>query len=171
MWIRQTLVSSPKVKYYKKVKESLSLFEDSDKIIRCHSRIEASTLPYDNKFATLLPSDHHITRLIVMQCHENVNTCSGELRSRFRIIPAAPTLPDFRLSNDFAFTRVGVDYADPLYVKDIYSPSKVMHKSCIALYTVLAVEQSTWIWYLITRPSHSLKASNALLEEEERRHS
>ena len=44
-------------------------------------------------------------------------------------------LPDFCLSEDFAFTRVGVDYAGPLYVKDIYSPSKDMHKSHMALYT------------------------------------
>ena len=102
--------------------------------MRCRGRIEASTLPYDNKFATLLPIDHRITRLIVMQCHEDV-IHNGELRSRFWIIPAAPALPDFRLSNDFAFTRVGVDNVGPLYVKDIYSPPKVMHESCIALYT------------------------------------
>ena len=120
------------MKGYKKVKESLSLFEDSGKIIRCHGRIEASPLLYDTKFSTLLPSDHHITRLIIMQCHEDV-IHSGEretlmqLRSRFWItkgrqvvkkiiskctpckklegksygIPAAPPLPDFRLSNDF----------------------------------------------------------------------
>ena len=166
MWIRQIQVSLPKMRDYKKVKESLSLFEDSDKIIRCHGRIEASPLPYDTKFPTLLPSDHHITRLIVMQCHEDVihngeRETLTQLRSRFWItkgrqvvkkiiskctpcrklegksygIPAAPALPDFRLSNDFAFTRVGVDYAGPLYVKDIYSPSKDMHKSYIALYT------------------------------------
>ena len=35
--------------------------------------------------------------------------------------PLAPPLPEFRLSNDFAFIRVGVDYAGPLYVKDIYT--------------------------------------------------
>ena len=146
MWIRQIQVSLPKMKDYKKVKESLSLFEDSDKIIRCHGRIEASPLPYDTKFPTLLPSDHHITRLIVMQCHEDViqygeRETLTQLRSRFWItkgrqvvkkiiskctpcrksegksygIPAAPALPDFRLSEDFAFTRVGVDYAGPLY--------------------------------------------------------
>ena len=154
------------MKDYKKVKESLLLFEDSDKIIRCHGRIEASPLPYDTKFPTLLPSDHHVTRLIVMQCHEDVihngeRETLTQLRSRFWItkgrqvvkkiiskctlcrksegksygIPAARALPDFRLSEDFAFTRVRVDYAGPLYVKDIYSPSKDMYKSHIALYT------------------------------------
>jgi hypothetical protein len=73
MWIRQIQVSLQKMKDHKKlVKESLSLFEDPNKIIRCHGRIEASPLPYDTKFPTLLPSNHHITRLIVMQCHEDV---------------------------------------------------------------------------------------------------
>ena len=152
--------------------KSLSLFEHSNKIMRCRGRTEASTLPYDNKFATLLPIDHRITRLIVMQCHEDV-IHNGELRSRFWIIPAAPALPDFRLSNDFAFTRVGVDNVGPLYVKDIYSPPKVMHKSCIALYTCASSRAIHLGFDLvpITRHSHSLKASNALLEEKERRHS
>ena len=119
--------------------------KDLDKIIRCHGRIEASPLPYDTKFPTLLPSDRHIARLIVMQCHEDVihngeRETFTQLRSRFSItkgrqvvkkivskctpcrklegkscgIPAAPALLDFCLSNDFAFTRVGVDYAGPL---------------------------------------------------------
>ena len=50
-------------------------------------------------------------------------------------MPAAPPLPKFRLSDDFAFTNIGVDHADPLYVKDIYSQTKEMHKVYIVLYT------------------------------------
>ena len=165
-WIRQLQVSIPKMKDYKKTKESLSLFEDDENIIRCRGRIEASSLPYDTKFPILLPSDHHITRLIIMQNHEDVfhngvRETLTQLRSRFWVtkgrqvvkkliakcnvcrklegkgygIPASPDLPDFRLSNDFAFTRIGVDYAGPLYVKDIYAESKDMYKAYIALYT------------------------------------
>ena len=165
-WIRQLEGSIPKMKDYKKTKESLSLFEDDENIIRCRGRIEASPLPYDTKFPILLPSDHHITRLIIMQSHEDVfhngvRETLTQLRSRFWVtkgrqvvkkliakcnvcrklegkgygIPASPDLPDFRLSNDFAFTRIGVDYAGPLYVKDIYAESKDMYKGYIALYT------------------------------------
>ena len=165
-WIRQLQVSIPKIKDYKRTKGSLSLFEDDENIIRCRGLIEASSLPYDTKFPILLPSDHHITRLIIMQSHEDVfhngvRETLTQLRSRFRVtkgrqaikkliakcnvcrklegkgygIPASPDLPDFRLSNDFAFTRIGVDYAGPLYVKDIYAESKDMYKAYIALYT------------------------------------
>ena len=50
-------------------------------------------------------------------------------------IPRSPALPEFRISNDFAFTKIGVDYVGPLYVKDIYTQCKDMHKAYIALYT------------------------------------
>ncbi|XP_050397872.1 uncharacterized protein LOC130014246 [Patella vulgata] len=50
-------------------------------------------------------------------------------------VPLAPPLPEFRLSDDFAFTNIGVDYAGPLYVKDIYSKSGEMNKVFIVLYT------------------------------------
>ncbi|KAK6172490.1 hypothetical protein SNE40_016128 [Patella caerulea] len=49
--------------------------------------------------------------------------------------PIAPPLPSFRLSDDFAFSHIGIDYAGPLFVKDIYSKSEDMHKVYIALYT------------------------------------
>ncbi|XP_028397220.1 uncharacterized protein LOC114521030 [Dendronephthya gigantea] len=166
MWIRQLQSTLPNMKDYKKVKESLSLFENEDKIIRCRGRIDASPLPYGTKFPILLPSDHYITRLIIMQSHEDVihngeRETLTQLRSKFwvtkgrqvvkKIIskctvcrklegksygtPASLALPDFRLSNDFAFTRIGVDYAGPFYVRDIYTQSKDMHKTYIALYT------------------------------------
>ena len=34
--------------------------------------------------------------------------------------PMQPPLPDFPVSKDFAFTCTGIDYAGPLYVKNIY---------------------------------------------------
>ena len=49
--------------------------------------------------------------------------------------PEAPPLPEFRLISDFAFSKIGVDYAGPMYVKSIYSQSKDVHKVYISLYT------------------------------------
>ena len=49
--------------------------------------------------------------------------------------PMSPSLPSFRLSNDFAFNNIGIDYAGPLYVKDIYSDTRDVHKAWIALIT------------------------------------
>ena len=36
---------------------------------------------------------------------------------------------------DLAFTNIGVDFAGPLYVRDIYDKSKRMHKCYIALFS------------------------------------
>ena len=49
--------------------------------------------------------------------------------------PDSPPLPDFRVNSDFAFTNVGVDYAGPLYVKDIYAKLDEMNKAYILLTT------------------------------------
>ena len=51
--------------------------------------------------------------------------------------PLAPPLPEFRLSKlillfIFKLIRVGVDYAGPLYVKDIYTGDE-MHKSFLCI--------------------------------------
>ena len=49
--------------------------------------------------------------------------------------PDAPPLPEFRVSDDVAFSNIAVDFAGPLYVKDIYSQSKETYKCYIALFT------------------------------------
>ena len=43
--------------------------------------------------------------------------------------------PGFRLSDEFALTNIGVDFAGPVYVKDIYHKSDDMNKAYIVLYT------------------------------------
>jgi hypothetical protein len=48
--------------------------------------------------------------------------------------PPVSPLPSFGLSDDFAFSRIGVDFAGPVYVKDIYSGDE-MNKAYITLYT------------------------------------
>ena len=165
-WIKDIQNPMTQQANYRKVKDSLNLFEDKKNIIRCHGRIQESPLPYETKFPILLPSDHYFTRLIVLRSHEQVlhngvRETLTQVRSKYwitkgrqvvkRILskclickrlegppygnPEAPPLPEFRLSNDFAFSKIGVDYAGPMYVKDIYSPSQDMHKVYISLYT------------------------------------
>lgn len=58
-----------------------------------------------------------------------------QLREKCALGPVSPPLPSFRVNMDFAFTSVGVDYAGPLYVRDIYSDSELMNSSYIALFT------------------------------------
>ena len=93
--------------------------------------------------------------------HNGVQETLAQLRSRFWVVkgrqavkrvlskcsickklegmsyatPNAPPLPEFRLCDDFAFSNIGVDYAGPLYVKDIYTKSESMNKAFIVIYT------------------------------------
>ena len=52
--------------------------------------------------------------------------------------PAPPDLPDYRVSYEFAWQNIGIDYAGPVYVKDIYSTDPTMHKAYICLFTCAA---------------------------------
>ena len=49
--------------------------------------------------------------------------------------PPQPLLPDFRVSDEMAFTQVGVNFAGPVYLKDVYSKSKKVYKAYIAIFT------------------------------------
>eukprot|EP00795_Rhopilema_esculentum_P000836 gene836-10578_t len=49
--------------------------------------------------------------------------------------PTAPPLPAYRVSEDAAFTNVAVDFAGPLYVKDIYTKTDRLNKCYIALFS------------------------------------
>ncbi len=52
-------------------------------------------------------------------------------------IPPQPALPDFRVTDDFAFTRVGVNFAGPVYAKPIFPAEKNLptFKTYICLFT------------------------------------
>ena len=49
--------------------------------------------------------------------------------------PPTPLLPEHRVSCDFPFQYVGVDYAGPLYVRDNYSKSAELFKAYILVFT------------------------------------
>ncbi|XP_057298595.1 uncharacterized protein LOC130629427 [Hydractinia symbiolongicarpus] len=59
--------------------------------------------------------------------------CKG-FKSKAFTYPSTSALPDFRFSLNFDFTNIGIDYAGPLYIRDIYSRSDV-HKAWICLIT------------------------------------
>ena len=44
-----------------------------------------------------------------------------KIEGRSYSVPHSPTLPEFRSSDEFAFSRVGVDFAGPMYVRDIFA--------------------------------------------------
>ena len=69
-----------------------------------------------------------------------IGKCSvcKKLEGRSYAVPPPPPLPEFRLSDAFAFIRVGVDFAGPMYVKDVFSKNGDMTKVYIALFTCVA---------------------------------
>ncbi|XP_068734503.1 uncharacterized protein [Montipora capricornis] len=52
-----------------------------------------------------------------------IGKCSvcKKIEGRSYAVPHSPPLPEFRLSDEFAFSRVGVDFAGPMYVRDIFA--------------------------------------------------
>jgi len=47
----------------------------------------------------------------------------------------AGPLPSERVSKDYPYSKVGIDYAGPIYCRDIYSESKTLHKAWVVLIT------------------------------------
>ena len=61
-------------------------------------------------------------------------TCKKS-QSRTLLGPEPSDLPKFRLDFNYAFCNIGVDFAGPLYLKDIYGENDQMFKSYICLFT------------------------------------
>ena len=69
-------------------------------------------------------------RAILNKCVTCKKSQSGRLLG-----PEPSDLPKFRLDFDYAFCNTGVDFAGPLYAKDIYGKNDPMFKSYICLFT------------------------------------
>ena len=67
-------------------------------------------------------------------CEECECDCK-KIEGRSYAVPPPPPLPEFRLSDEFAFTRVGVDFAGSVFVKDVFSKKGEMNKAYITLFT------------------------------------
>ena len=113
-------------------------------------------LPRKHQFTVLMIRKSHSNVM-----HNGVKETLTDLRSRFWIVkgrqtvrdvispcatckklegksysaPPQPPLPEFRVSDELAFTQVGVDFAGPVYLKDVYSKSKKVYKAYIAIFT------------------------------------
>ena len=57
------------------------------------------------------------------------------VKGKFIVPPKTLSLPNFRVNCSFAFKAVGVDFAGPLYVKDIYSRNENLNKCYLLLFT------------------------------------
>ena len=90
-WVKAMQRESRKNPKFEQWKQQLGLYEDNQAIIRCRGRIGNAKISHTAKFPALIPSDHHVTSLIINECHQRVGhngvkETLAELRSRFWII-------------------------------------------------------------------------------------
>ena len=63
--------------------------------------------------------------------------------------PSTPSLSDYRFHCMFPFQTIGVDFADLVYVRDVYSRCEEIFKCCCLLVTYAATESRILNLYLI----------------------
>ena len=155
-----------KNEHFKQWQQTLGVFEDEKGLLRCKGRLKNAPLVFDTKYPILLVEKSELSRLIVLEAHEQVfhngrRETLNKLRQRFWITrsrnlvksvikacrlckifegksytyPNQPDLPKERLENCRAFHNIGVDYAGPVFVKNIYGDKENLHKAWIAVIT------------------------------------
>ena len=142
---------------------SLNPFIDQDGILRVRSRIENSSLTYDEKYPIILDKSH-LAKLITTETHQQfkhagVDTVITQVRKKYWIVglrrltknilrncviclrwsakgcnQTSPPLPESRVKLNAPFKTTGVDFAGPLYTSD--NPD---HKLYIALFTCTVI--------------------------------
>ena len=146
---------------------SLRLYEDEVSLLRSKTRICDNDQIEDRvKFPVLLPNNHHVTDIIIMDTHEEVlhsgvNSTLNRVRLNYWILKGRQTvtkvvkrcslckfsktkclkptpianLPEFRVCSEYPFQSTGLDFAGPLYLKNVYGAETTMHKGYILLCT------------------------------------
>ncbi|XP_065679042.1 uncharacterized protein LOC124814938 [Hydra vulgaris] len=76
-----------------------------------------------------IPCCRQLAKSVIREC----TTCR-RIEGRPYSYPPAPPLPESRLNSNFAFKCIALDYAGPLYIKDIYGDC-TLNKAWIFLFT------------------------------------
>ena len=84
-WIREI---QRQIKEQTTLTQQLGLYKDEDNILRCRGRLANAHLSPETRYPILMPRDHHISKLIVEDCHRKVNhgglrETLAELRSQY----------------------------------------------------------------------------------------
>ena len=127
--------------------KTLTPFLDESDILRVGGRIDGAAICYDAKHPMIIPQDHQLCRLVIMDCHKKLNHEGTEhVRNELRLLYWMPhsrstvrkvlndcsvckrrrvkpqptlmaSLPKDRLQVAPPFSKVGVDYFGPLMIK------------------------------------------------------
>ena len=135
------------------------LKSSKDSIRRLKTRLnQLITFSYSNKFPILLRSQSRFTTLVILKIHErtyhNIRELYWIVKGRETIKkvlrkcvmckfiqgqtitpPETPCLPSFRINCNHAFEHVGVDYAGPVFYKNVNKQSTELLKCSVLLIT------------------------------------
>ena len=142
-------------------------------------------LKYFQEYPILLRSNSYFTRLVILQCHEDVhhfgleNTLNSYvviivllkdatqwiivskcvickvIQGKTLLPPSTAILPDYWIYFEFPFEIIGLDYSGLLHTRDIYSSNKETYKSYILIFSCAAT-CNTHLELLPTESSESL---------------
>ncbi|XP_059053188.1 uncharacterized protein LOC131847604 [Achroia grisella] len=145
----------------------LSPFLDDHKLIRVGGRIHASNCTYEQKHPILLHASHHLTKLIFEREHIShmhagpqlllavvreivwpvngrhlarrvVNNCVRCRRLRGKTLcPKMGNLPSQRITPDFPFLSVGLDFAGPFHILNRKGRGSRLIKAYLCLFVCL----------------------------------
>lgn len=149
---------------------SLDPFVDEFGLIRVGGRIHKSILSYSDKLPIILPKDNHVSNLIIMQYHldnfhSGIQNTLYSMRQQHwminsrveirRIIQkciscfkANPThveykmveLPSDRVQQSRVFSKVGVDFCGPFYIREKKDRNTKSIKCYVAIFVCMAVK-------------------------------
>ncbi|XP_011859397.1 PREDICTED: uncharacterized protein LOC105556896 [Vollenhovia emeryi] len=141
-----------------------------DKLVRVGGRLDRSSLDEDAKHPLIIPSEHYVTKLIVMEKHNKCfhagpTATLAAVRSEFWPISGLSVvkkhlrncvvcrkadpmpyqqlmgqLPEARMQVSRPFARVGVDYCGPLFVRDRVRRNSKQYKAYVAVYVCMATK-------------------------------
>ena len=148
VWIKEAQAKLKTEEKYAQFSVSLRLKEEEG-ILRCQGRLKHSDSEFDNRYPIILPKEHRLTELIVRKCqeevHSGVRATLCRLRTKYWVVRGrqmvkrilgkcvtckrlegksysrAPQadMPEFRVRQAGPFSQVGIDFAGPLFVKQV----------------------------------------------------
>ncbi|XP_043283141.1 uncharacterized protein [Venturia canescens] len=150
--------------------KTLNPFVDEEGILRVGGRLKNAQLPYTQRHPALLPRSHRITSLIIehhhqQNYHSGIQTTLYAIRRQYWIIDgrsqirkvirncitcfrANPTtaaytmgnLPSLRVTEARPFSKVGVDYCGPFFIKEKKHRNRGKIKVYVAVFVCLVVK-------------------------------
>ena len=157
--------------------KTLTTFWDESDILWVGGRIDGAAICYDAKHPMIIPQDHQLCRLLIMDCHKKLNHegtehVGNELRLFYWIphswstvrkglndcsvckrrvksqSPLMASLPKDRLQVAPPFSKVSIDYCGPLMIK--HSCKQEKRYGCLFTFFVTTAVHLEMAWSLET---------------------